>query len=139
MSILLDNRSQLPKWAIRRKQLFLLNWVYLLFFLYHQFIVRRKKRNDFCRERWWNKRRREERLDDGETTVDVWVKIALCECERTHCTSYYKRPKAKKSRTHMHLHRFVVPDFFFLLLFFLTYSFSLLYSEKTEVCVIIYD
>jgi len=34
-------------------------------------------------------------VDDDDATVDVWVKIALWECERTHCGSNCKRPEEK--------------------------------------------
>ncbi len=34
-------------------------------------------------------------VDDDDATVDVWVKIALWECERTHCGSNSKRPEEK--------------------------------------------
>ena len=69
------------------------------------------------------KKKKRERLDDDdddETTVDVWVKIALCECERTRCNTYYQNVQKEKrasggkktSRTHTHthmpLHAFVV-------------------------------
>lgn len=44
---------------------------------------------------------------DDETTVDVCVKIALCEYERTHCNSNCRSPKdakhEKKTSSYIHM------------------------------------
>ncbi len=87
------------------------------------------------------RKRRREQADDDETTVDVWVKIALCEYERTHCSSNYKCLKEKKSCMHIYLYTFVVSIFFFFLPSFfcsLTYPLFFLYTEK-KICSNIYS